>query len=163
RHGRRPASCSSCHVGGPDMAPPPPPPPGRPPGPPAPPPPPPPPPENGRARDTRGHPPGPPPHRRPPAPPPPPPRRHPLEAPPSTTRPSTSLEYSLAIDASTRASSPRSAFHAPSQISQRHARSSTSASASIHWIAWRWLSFWPNVSRCLACSMAMRCAATATP
>ena len=69
----------------------------------------------------------------------------------------------MAIEASTRASSPRSAFHAPSQISHRHARSSTSASASIHWIAWRWLSFWPNVSRCLACSMAMRCAATATP
>jgi hypothetical protein len=63
----------------------------------------------------------------------------------------------------TRASSPRSAFHAPSQMSQRHARSSTSASASIHWMAWRWLSGAPNVERCLAWAIAMRCAATAIP
>src|SRR4029453_9825162 len=46
---------------------------------------------------------------------------------------------------------------------QRHARNSTSASASIHWMAWRWLSGCPKVERCLAWAMAMRCAATATP
>ena len=67
------------------------------------------------------------------------------------------------MEASTRASSPRSAFHAPSQMSQRHARSSTSASASIHWMAWRWLSGAPKVERCLAWATAMRCAAVATP
>ena len=51
------------------------------------------------------------------------------------------------MEASTRASSPRSAFHAPSQMSQRVARISTSASASIHWIAWRWESSAPKVER----------------
>ncbi len=30
-------------------------------------------------------------------------------------------------------------------------------------MAWRWLSGCPNVERCLACAIAMRCAATATP
>src|SRR2546428_3144311 len=53
-------------------------------------------------------------------------------------------------------------FHAPSQMSQRAARSSTSASASIHWIAWRWLSGTPNVERCLAWAIARRGAAAAT-
>ena len=67
------------------------------------------------------------------------------------------------MEASTRASSPRSAFHAPSQMSQRAARISTSASASIHWMAWRSASLAPKVERSLAYAMAMRCAATATP
>src|SRR5439155_1070578 len=48
-------------------------------------------------------------------------------------------------------------------MSQRAARSSTSASASIHWIAWRWLRGAPNVDRCLAWAIAMRWAAAATP
>ena len=67
------------------------------------------------------------------------------------------------MEASTRASSPRSAFHAPSQVSQRAARNSTSASASIHWIDWRSESSAPKVERCFACATAIRCAATATP
>jgi pimeloyl-ACP methyl ester carboxylesterase len=45
--------------------------------------------------------------------------------------------------------------------SQRAARISISASASIHWIAWRSARGTPNVSRRLACAIAIRCAATA--
>ena len=81
----------------------------------------------------------------------------------STTRPAVSVAVTLAIEASSFRSWPRSAFQAACQVSSRAARSSISLSASIHWIACFSDSREPNVSRCFAQSIASSSAACAMP
>ncbi len=81
----------------------------------------------------------------------------------STTRPPPSDAVSLAIEASILNGRPRRAFSAASRVKCLAVRMSISLSTSIHCTAWRLASFSPKVERILHHSIAISCAAMATP
>jgi hypothetical protein len=69
----------------------------------------------------------------------------------------------LAIDCAWRESLPWSTSHAACSTSQRSASISTAESAIIHWMAWYSAMGWPNVTRFLACSIAISTSRSTLP
>jgi hypothetical protein len=81
----------------------------------------------------------------------------------STTRKPISVQYSLALAASSLASPPASSCHAAFQVSSRPASISTWESAIGHWTACLVASAAPNVLRSRTHSVAILTASWATP